>query len=734
MNKFLMLSYCFVDYSGRLSGADGAPSSRRSLMPKDADKLSSPRLFLKLKRDQGEEVAAPPKRIKERHFRSYSVSLGDTEETKEMFSSSPVSSVESDLYDPQIDVVDKLSSRLKLSLKDNVKGYEGGSSEDNDSDRLKIDLKDNNGGGSHTDDSESKFYSSNRDLSSIGGAGRSLFSAGAVNNSASAGHGGTQSPGRSLFSSAIAGLHSDNRRSAGLQTSESKFASSLAGLHSDKKGTVEYAQFDRLSTLEPESSHTRTEDPPPKFHLKMMETRPFSPVFSDNDKSDSDSKDPMFPTISSCVSSLASPRGRRASNEDQTLHIPFDITGEVNNHNKAKHSTDLDQRGSSSSVQKDHFDQVTASRHDWPMSDQVTSTKSVSDWPMSDQVTSTKSGSDWTSKSVTTVVSSESPSDASVSVTLSVNNSISTLNSHTMPAHTVSTSVAASQVTDIFSADRNIRLYNRNTSTTTTNLKTPLNSISSSGANNNRRPEVNTSSTKGDNNVVSSLAQSQNVNISDKTMSSSVSSVSSSLKWDLRSSNSPKPMDEGSNHSSSKMESKQDSPSQDKEASHWSSQDKDASHWPNQDKDISHWSPQSDKEARDGQSTPKVPPLKIIINPKVTTSVHAPTHVQDSVKTHCAPKQPLPYVINPTQEQREFCSSSNSQAPGGTTLMMETGGVVGGTSSPNSSRPSSQGSAAAQLRIREDNISVDDKNNVTDSENVKCSDGENREGKGKISL
>ena len=98
------------------------------------------------------------------------------------------------------------------------------------------------------------------------------------------------------------------------------------------------------------------------------------------------------------------------------------------------------------------------------------------------------------------------------------------------------------------------------------------------------------------------------------------------LKWDLRSTASPKSEDGNSSIHSNKSDSvRTDSPSR-------------------LDK--------SDRESR--PSTPKVPPLKIIIPPKSTSSSLAEL---DKLKVHVA-KSALPYVINPTQDQQKVAVTS----------------------------------------------------------------------------
>lgn len=109
------------------------------------------------------------------------------------------------------------------------------------------------------------------------------------------------------------------------------------------------------------------------------------------------------------------------------------------------------------------------------------------------------------------------------------------------------------------------------------------------------------------------------------------SSVSSSgLKWDLRSTASPKSED-GSNHSGRSDSNRISSPIR------------------VEGKDFKS-SPKFDRDSKDSKPcSPKVPPLKIIIPPKTST---ASSQDPESAKVYTS-KKSLPYVLNPTQEQQQ---------------------------------------------------------------------------------
>lgn len=119
-------------------------------------------------------------------------------------------------------------------------------------------------------------------------------------------------------------------------------------------------------------------------------------------------------------------------------------------------------------------------------------------------------------------------------------------------------------------------------------------------------------------------SQSDSVN-NVSSLSDTLSNISSGLKWELRSAASPKSED-GSVHSNKSDSVRTGSPSR-------------------LDK--------SDRESR--PSTPKVPPLKIIIPAKSSASSSLES---DRLKMHVA-KSALPYVINPTQDQQNGAQTSS---------------------------------------------------------------------------
>ncbi|KAL5021869.1 hypothetical protein ScPMuIL_001024 [Solemya velum] len=150
--------------------------------------------------------------------------------------------------------------------------------------------------------------------------------------------------------------------------------------------------------------------------------------------------------------------------------------------------------------------------------------------------------------------------------------------------------------------------------------------------------------------------------------------ISSSLKWELRSSVSPKPSESASVSKSDNV-------------------------WTNcpdlYDKDIRmDKSPKFEKGNR--PFSPKVPPLKIIIPPKASTS----TADSDCLKLLLT-KPALPYVLNPTQEQEQEESEKKSES------VPVVPQDVSQTSSPASSRPSSRGSSSISTRnkVAQENVS-----------------------------
>lgn len=163
------------------------------------------------------------------------------------------------------------------------------------------------------------------------------------------------------------------------------------------------------------------------------------------------------------------------------------------------------------------------------------------------------------------------------------------------------------------------------------------------------------------NNYVSNSANNGNSN---DLPNSSVSS--SGLKWDLRSTASPKSED-GSNHSGRSDSNRIGSPIR------------------VEGKDFKS-SPRVDRDNRDSKPcSPKVPPLKIIIPPKTST---ASSQDPESAKIHTS-KKSLPYVLNPTQEQQA----------GGLLPQTSTAPALGSqeiqpVASPASSRSSSSGTTS----------------------------------------
>lgn len=131
-NCLLILLFYFLDLiTSRLAKSDGTygysstqgPSSRRMLIPKSQE---SPRLFLKFHRETGDEVSDRQKDVT-----SYSVIMGMSDKHSLSPVDSNVSSVDSDLYDPQLesksnkvnpmkDTVSDISSTNVLSNKNNV--------------------------------------------------------------------------------------------------------------------------------------------------------------------------------------------------------------------------------------------------------------------------------------------------------------------------------------------------------------------------------------------------------------------------------------------------------------------------------------------------------------------------------------------------------------------------------------------------------------------------------------
>lgn len=151
--------------------------------------------------------------------------------------------------------------------------------------------------------------------------------------------------------------------------------------------------------------------------------------------------------------------------------------------------------------------------------------------------------------------------------------------------------------------------------------------------------------------------------------------IASGLKWELRSSVSPKPSE-----SASVTVTKSDNV------------------WTNcpdlYDKDMRmDKSPRFERESR--SFSPKVPPLKIIIPPKASTS----TADSDCLKLLLT-KPALPYVLNPTQEQEQENEKKLESVPVVPQDVLQ-------TSSPASSRPSSRGSSSISIRnkVTSENVS-----------------------------
>ncbi|KAK3086512.1 hypothetical protein FSP39_019448 [Pinctada imbricata] len=214
-------------------------------------------------------------------------------------------------------------------------------------------------------------------------------------------------------------------------------------------------------------------------------------------------------------------------------------------------------------------------------------------------------------------------------------------------------------------------------------------------------------------NTVCSASSNNNVGISE-TGNNLVSS--SGYKWDLRSAGSPRSED-SSNHSVKSESALSSSPAK-------IENNREVRNSPKLERDG-----ERDRESRDSRPcSPKVPPLKIIFNPKSSSSS---TQDSDSSKVNSSKKK-LPYVVNPTREQ-ELDSTSGQLPPPpvgtGATLMPQ---EFSRSASP-SSRPSSQGSNAASVSkesdkgsvstkdvkekdVKEDKVSVDSSSNVESSE------------------
>ncbi|XP_033754138.1 ankyrin repeat domain-containing protein 11-like [Pecten maximus] len=619
------------DYMSRLPKQDGSSnqsslSSRRSLMSK-SEKMSSPRrLFLKFQREQADEFHDKPS--KEPHFTSYSVTMGPSEHKDFLSVDSPVSSVDSDLYDPQLDNVRNL-------------------------DKVRVNLMDTEDGLGTSSIARDRIGLSGERMGSVGPLGGDRV--GHVGIGDRIGHAGLSGhiglSGDGIGISGLTGLGGLNvREGLGLMSGpgsgnrvvedHSPMTSVISGSKVTSSSSVELGlrlgmgEFGRLSNLEPDSQDVEsvvnpTPPPPTKFHLKMMETQPFSPHFSDNEPSDNELKDPPPFSISSMSSSSSSmpssslvslsQSGRRGSVGEQAAHIPH---SDSNNRTKLKES--VSDPGPGNGV-----------GHKLLINTTTTTTSVVS------------------SSTTNPVISSSSA--LSSLFTSVVDKNIGELNN------------SQSVVVPVVSSSSD-RLGSEWTAPVTTSSVTfPRRNSVSSGM------------------IVSSINGSQDSggghNTGAGSGNSDPSASSSGLKWELRSSSSsssssPKNIDEWGNFLSSTKSEGRQSPTK-------------------SDKDQENSSPKSDKDGRESFSrptSPKVPPLKIIIPPKASTST-ASLESSVFVKSHSS-KHALPYVINPTQEQEAAAAKSSqlNQPIAMTTLPQE---AVPTTSSPASSRPSSRESNTA---------------------------------------
>lgn len=623
-SRFPFFFFFFTDYLSRLPKQDGSsnqsslPGSRRSLIHK-SEKMSSPRrLFLKFQREQADEFHDKPS--KEPHFTStYSVTMGPSEHKDFLSVDSPVSSVDSDLYDPQLD-------KVKVNV---MEGEEGS--------------------GPGVLSRERTVITSGR-IGTIGGDGVGL---------------GGQSAREGLSGNILGARGMDDHSSLTGVMSGSK-----AEVTSYSSGDLELGmgEFERLSNLEPDSQNDESgvntaPHLPTKFHLKMMETQRFSPHFSDNEQSDSDAKDPPPLSISSTLSSsltslsvVSLSRGRRGSVGEQTAHIPQ--RSDTNNHTKLKES--VSDPGPGNGVQ-----------HVTPSLDATITTTSTTTPSATRSTTPVVSSSTFSSLFTTTL-------DQSAGGELS--------NSHSVVPD-------VSSLTDRSGSERpapsvTSSSFPRRNSVTSGSVVSGINGSQDGGSG------YGSGAVSGNNDLLTS---------------------SSGLKWDLRSSSSssPKNIDEWSSVLSAKSEGRQ-SPTK-------SEKDQDNS-------------PKSDRDSRESYSrstSPKVPPLKIIIPPKASTSTASMESV--FVKSHSS-KHALPYVINPTQEQEAAATSSlTNQAIPVTTVSQD---IAPTTSSPASSRPSSRESNTAskdsdkpsiQDTSKEDKVSVLDSTWEESVEGIPCPPGEEKE-------
>ncbi|OWF55154.1 Ankyrin repeat domain-containing protein 12 [Mizuhopecten yessoensis] len=637
------------DYLSRLPKQDGssnqlALSSRRSLMPK-SEKMSSPRrLFLKFQREQADEFHDKPS--KEPHFTSYSVTMGPSEHKDFLSVDSPVSSVDSDLYDPQLDSVRSLD-KVRVNLMDSEDGLgpsvltrdriglsgEGmGHIGPLSSDRI-----------GHVGLGGDRFGHSGLGGDRIGHAGLSghvghggdrIGLSGLTGLTGLTGLGGLNvREGLSQFSGQ--GNTSGNRVDdhtpltsviSGSKTKVTSSSSVELGLR------LGMGEFERLSNLEPDGQNAESmvnpaPTPPTKFHLKMMETQAFSPHFSDNEQSDSELKDPPPLSIASVLASSSSSltssslitlsqSGRRASVGEQSTHIPH--SSNSNNRTKLKESVSDPGHGNGVGHK--------------PIALLNTTTTSV------------------VSTTTTNPVISSSSTLSSLFTTVVDKNIGELHNSQSVVVPVVSSS------SDRLGSERTAPVA-------TSSMSFPRRNSVSSGM------------------IVSSINGSQDGGGGGHNIgagSGDTLASSSGLKWELRSSSSssssPKNIDEWGNLLPSTKSEGRQSPTK-------------------SEQDQENNSPKSDKDGRESYSrptSPKVPPLKIIIPPKASTSTASLESV--FVKSHSS-KHALPYVINPTQEQEAAAKSSQMNQPIPMTTLPQEG--VPTTSSPASSRPSSRESNTA---------------------------------------
>lgn len=519
------------ELTSKLPKSEGGsgPSSRKVLIPQSPDKLASPRLIFKFQREQTEEM---DDKVKDPHYTTYSVKL-ETSENEKIFPSldSPVSSVDSDLYDPQLDNGPK-----------------------------------------------------NR-------------------------------------------IHSDNVEST-LNVMENSSKFKVTAPVSD----VDIKSFEKLSNLEPDNSESSGS----KYHLKMMETQPFSPLKSFDDFSDGDSKDSF--------KGILIEKGRiEKSLEEQHTHIPLK---DSNNHtdNTVVQSSNMNSGEKIKSLSEDISDEAHDKNHSFSVCSTADRTR------LSNTLRRNSCGS-----------------------VVSGNHSNSSLT---------------------FSAN-----------------------IGSSSGNDNM-------------------------------------SVSSGLKWELRSTTSPKSED-GSNHSSKsdsacisvsspgrsserialKLEKdlKDSRGDQNRLTLEKDSKDKDRG----DHNRLSVDNKDKDRGDHSRPSSPKVPPLKIIIPPKTGSSSSSDC---DSLNVHTS-KHALPYVLNPTQEQALGMTLSNENASNSLLLPVtqETSQTL--SSNPDISRQSSQdGTTSPSVKDSEkftvmetdengesnktDNLNVNKKD--IDESNVKSEETDNK--------